>query len=300
MRDNAKSKYWCFTLNNYDEEEYNSIKSVIEEQCTYGVIGREVGESGTKHLQGYVELGKRVRFGGIKRLLGQRCHIERRGGTGTQAAAYCKKDDTEAYEFGELAVSKQGKRSDLDTIKELIDGGASERDVADAHFSKWVIYRKSFSAYRQLRTDPGIRRTLDVIVLWGAPGTGKTRYVWDKYPDVFSVPDPELRWFDGYSGEDTVLIDDYRGGASDSFILKLLDIYPLQVPVKGGFVQWAPSRIFLTSNDSPPWTHSAVAQALRRRIRVVLHFSTNVAPDDTHKRLFPDTSPLRGARGESE
>lgn len=69
-----------------------------------------------------------------------------------------------------------------------------------------------------------------------------------------------------------MLLDDYRGGAQDSMILKLLDIYPLQVPVKGGFVDWSPDRIFITSNISPPWTHGMISAPLRRRIHGTLHF----------------------------
>lgn len=58
----------------------------------------------------------------------------------------------------------------------------------------------------------------------------------------------------------------------DSFILKLLDIYPLKVPTKGGFANWVPDIIFITSNMAPPWTHGFVEAALKRRLSGILHF----------------------------
>lgn len=59
-------------------------------------------------------------------------------------------------------------------------------------------------------------------------------------------------WFDGYEGQDDVLMDDYQCSMLDrEFFLRLLDRYPMQVPVKGGFVEWRPKRIIITSNHNP-------------------------------------------------
>lgn len=48
----SPSKHWCFTLNNYTEKDYNELlnDSSIEKL----VIAKEVGESGTPHLQGHL------------------------------------------------------------------------------------------------------------------------------------------------------------------------------------------------------------------------------------------------------
>jgi hypothetical protein len=277
----GRGKYWCFTLNNYTEEEKKLVSDAVEhnEDITYVCFGIEKGETGTPHLQGYMEFKQRIRLGAIKRIGGfKRVHLELRQGTAAQAKAYCEKDG-EFFEFGVLKKSQQGKRSDLLAVKDLIDGGADEAKVAEEHFGAWVRYRKSFSAYRNLvATRQSVERR--VYVLYGEPGTGKTRFVFENEPSLWIANDPTLQWFDGYRGEESVLLDDYRGDGNPAFLLRLLDRYPLQVPVKGGFVPWVPKRIFITSNLEPPFGHLEITEPLRRRIRRVMHLYNKLNFDD--------------------
>lgn len=159
-------------------------------------------------------------------------------------------------------------------------GGASELEIAEEHFGKWCIYRRSFDKYKALIQDNGIRLQLRVIVLWGQAGTGKTRYCYDQFPELYSCPDSSLKWFDGYQGESTVLIDDYRGTADESFLLKLLDIYPLQVPVKGGFAQWRAQTILITSNTIFPFGHIPIEEPFRRRVHKIVRVDMGMSTED--------------------
>ena len=43
---------WCFTLNNYSAEEQEALRNA---PCAYMTFGRERGDEGTPHLQGYVQ-----------------------------------------------------------------------------------------------------------------------------------------------------------------------------------------------------------------------------------------------------
>lgn len=55
-------------------------------------------------------------------------------------------------------------------------------------------------------------------------------------------------WFDGYMGQKRVVLDDYRSyHLPFNFLLRLLDRYPIQVPVKGGYVNFIPEEIIVTS-----------------------------------------------------
>lgn len=57
----SPAKRWCFTLNNYTDDEISSIVPVFNERCRLGLFSKEVGDSGTPHLQGYLEFKTKLR-----------------------------------------------------------------------------------------------------------------------------------------------------------------------------------------------------------------------------------------------
>jgi hypothetical protein len=87
------SKYWVFTLNNWEEKEYNDLITFFN-NGNFGnyIIGKEIGkENGTPHLQGYIEFHKKVRMSEIKNL-NKRLHLEQRKGTREHNINYCSKE----------------------------------------------------------------------------------------------------------------------------------------------------------------------------------------------------------------
>lgn len=86
----APAKKWTFTWNNYTEEEFLDIKKTWTKQCDYIIIGKEVGEQGTPHLQGYLELISKKRPMGTFGTT--RVHWEKAKGNRMQNKAYCSKD----------------------------------------------------------------------------------------------------------------------------------------------------------------------------------------------------------------
>lgn len=283
-----RSKYWCFTLNNPTATEETYLRNIADERTiSYLVFGIEVGESGTRHFQGYVEFVNRRRLSMVKRFL-TRAHWELRRGTSLEAAEYCKKDG-EVFEFGTLSTSKQGKRTDLEEIQKDMEQGMSANEVAKTHFSKWVVYRRSFEAYEGILNAPKFRPELQVVLLQGVSGAGKSSYVYSRFPDAWISTNPVMRWFDGYRGQETVLIDDFAGECPFRFFLRLLDIYPIRVEIKGGTVAWNPTRIFITSNKSiEEWYHGEKdMQPVRRRIHhvIVMHELENDDIGERHDEI---------------
>jgi hypothetical protein len=90
-----KSKRWLFTLNNYTEQEIAAIVSSknSKEEFKYLIFGKEIGEQGTPHLQGYMETSVRCGLRRVKSLLcSQRVHVEKARGSLESNQTYCKKE----------------------------------------------------------------------------------------------------------------------------------------------------------------------------------------------------------------
>ncbi len=93
---------WTFTLNNYRQEDFTALDEIYASgKLKYLIYGRETcPTTGTLHLQGFLQLSKKTRFAGVKRLLGDKYHIEQ-ARVPWAAAEYCKKDG-EWQEFGKF------------------------------------------------------------------------------------------------------------------------------------------------------------------------------------------------------
>lgn len=274
---NGRSKSWCFTINNWTEADQQRLRDLFPGSCTYIVWGREVAPTTrTPHLQGYVEFSTRKRLTAVKNLLGEQAHCEVRRGTPEQAAAYCKTDG-DWEEQGTISHG-QGHRRDLEEVKDLLDHGHSMVTIAERHFSTFVRYHRGIEAYAALHP---VRRAWEqrlVICLTGPTGCGKTSIAVSIGKQLFGeswiAPDPTLKWFQGYIGQDCAILDDYRGGARYDFMLRLLDQYEMQVPCKGGFHNWRASLVFITSNTKYHEWHPEehCTNAISRRITLSYAF----------------------------
>jgi len=93
--------------------------------------------------------------------------------------------------------------------------------------------------------------------------------------DGYWLSSGSLQWFDGYIGQECAILDDYRPDhCRFSFILRVLDRYPFNVPIKGGFRRWKPDVIIVTTWGSPSSLyhkkHSEDVQQLVRRCTHIL------------------------------
>lgn len=122
---------------------------------------------------------------------------------------------------------------------------------------------------------------MQVVVLYGESGTGKSWTADAMAPDAFRLPPQQSHsgtgWWDGYDGESDIIIDEFYGQLRWSFMLQLLDRYPLRVESKGGSVNFVGRRLIFTSNKAPwDWydREKVVDQTpLKRRVSKVWHFT---------------------------
>ncbi len=86
----SPSVRWCFTFNNYTDGDVNDISSKVPILCKKYIVAKEVGESGTPHLQGYLEFKKKCR---PKGLFSEKIHWEKSKGSALDNSIYCSKDE---------------------------------------------------------------------------------------------------------------------------------------------------------------------------------------------------------------
>lgn len=109
----VRTRGYCLTINNYTQDDEDRLRRVIDEQCTYGIYGKEIGEQcATPHLQSYIQFVKKVDFNKVKKLF-PTAHIELAKGTAKQNRTYCSKEG-KVYEKGQIVESG-------DKFKQIVD-----------------------------------------------------------------------------------------------------------------------------------------------------------------------------------
>lgn len=201
MTQRLRCRGWCFTINN---DTFEDLDSLLELDFQYLIIGFEIGENKTRHIQGYIHYENQISFKSIKRDI-PRAHIEMARGTPKQNFKYCSKDG-DFYEFGDRPV--QGARTDLNEIKELLLKKTPMKSISDQYFGDYIRYHKGFERYRDLHAD----------------GKVVVSYV-DKDEVDFNIPDclyvskEGQLW--GYDNEETIVI--LRQKSFDTYQLMMLE-----------------------------------------------------------------------------
>ena len=103
---------WCFTLNNWTQLEFEEICSIVPENCKLCFIASEVGESGTPHLQGYIEFKTKKRPKSIFK--NNKIHWEAAKGDRESNDEYCGGSDKKNSE----RIYTYPKKIELKIIKE--------------------------------------------------------------------------------------------------------------------------------------------------------------------------------------
>lgn len=293
------SRNWCFTINNPEPEEYPDQWSNLS-NLKAGVFQMELGEEGTVHLQGYVELNNPRQLQWLRRNLSARAHWEKRRGSRKQAFEYCMKEETRLgfpSFFGSIGENQacwhqaeDGTNAGLESllselnikltesqcpsnsvnskklleIKQKLDDGCSLETISDEYFPLWVRYWRSFEKYLTTKTAPRTH-ACEVHVLFGPTGTGKSKWCLDNFPDAYWKQ--RSKWWDGYAGQSVVILDEYYGWLQYDTLLRLCDRYPLLVESKGGQLQFVAKCIVFTTNKLPDeWYSNCYFPALERRV----------------------------------
>lgn len=258
------SKSWVFTLNNPMEQEKAFFMAL---EASTIVVGEEVGESGTPHLQGFVTFSHAMRLTALKKL-SPRAHWEQ-AKSKEAAANYCMK---------EKILRKEGfdkKRKASEVALEMAQSHKTVREIVEA-VPALSLQVNNLQRLVSLCATPNVRDgPPEIIWVYGNSGVGKTRYAMERYPDLNEVTFQGHFLMNYDPAAAVVLIDDVKFNTVPfDVLLRILDRYPNRsVAIKGGSVRWNPSTVIVTSIGPPekvvPFGEDPVQ--LTRRISTLIH-----------------------------
>lgn len=262
----AAATRWCFTINNYTDEDKFWENDEQRAEIKYLIVQHEVGAQGTPHLQGFLILKKKNRMTWLKSNINNRAHWEKARGSDQQAADYCRKDESHPdgslrVEIGQLRTgTRRLEREDLEDccieeMEQVRDCFKQPRDIAVQ-----ALMKPGFiAAYNILTSDATgpYRPKLKIITLIGRPGTGKSFTINALFPKIARAQygNGGLWWVNPC--EQAAVIEEFNGQIKLQQMLKLLDPYPMSLEIKGGYRPALFETLFITSNTAPSGWYKA-------------------------------------------
>lgn len=241
----------------------------------------ELGAGGFSHWQLFIAFKSKKSLAAVKSLF-PTAHAEL--SRSPAAADYVWKEATRVegsqFEFG----ARPFRRNSAVDWESVWDSAKSGNLGAIPANVRVVSYRTLRAIAADHDRPVGMERVCHVF--WGSTGTGKSRRAWDEAGMGAYCKDPRSKFWCGYQGDESVVIDEFRGGIDISHLLRWLDRYPCRVELKGSLVLFdltlgssvplVAKTIWITSNLSPDaWYPDLDAEslaALRRRLNIV-HFN---------------------------
>ena len=266
MSSRKTSRKWNLTINEPIEKgwTHDKLKYTLQSiaSMVYFCLGDEIGENETFHTHLYFVTKNCKPFTTVKNFFPE-AHIEAPDGTSQQnrdyvfkeGAKFNKDSETGKYdytdsqgkkhigthydnsneEWGELPQERQGARTDIADLYEMIKDGYTNVEIMEVNPKYMMCLDKIERARQNYRESvySDTWRELDVNYIWGPTGSGKTRFVKDKYgySNVYTVSD-YYHPFDMYQGQDVILFEEFRSSLRISDMLKYLDGYPVELPAR--------------------------------------------------------------------
>lgn len=265
-----QSRHWVLTAFPEDQEHpeqwIEERKAILSdsEKIRYFIGGIETApETGTKHIQGYIELATMANKWSMKKMktfLGDNMlHLEGRRGTRQQARDYCLKEDKNAVQIGKW-IKGAGARTDLEQLADSVKEGKSTEWIANEMPGQYIRYYKGIQALKNAINPPKKRDNIQCTCLYGKPGSGKTTRAIEFCEKAARENNARAYWksmgpwWEGYDGEEIIVFDDFDG-TDDwypySKLLKLLSKAPDREDIKGSSAPMNATIFLFTSNKHP-------------------------------------------------
>lgn len=268
MSNNSRHRNYCYTLNNYTDEEKENLWAI---ECRYHIQGFECGASGTPHIQGYICFKNARTFSSVKNTLGGRAHIEVAQGDSLQNREYCSKEG-DFREHGEAPISNQ-RKGELEVERwENARASATSGEFDNIPADIFIRCYSSIRAiYRDYAVNPSDLPHCTGVWYYGPPGVGKSYTARLDFPGAYLKM--ANKWWDSYRNEKYVILDDFSlSHRGLGYHLKIwADRYAFAAEIKGSKINIRPEVFVVTSNYLPMhiFEDGAEAEAVARRFRIV-------------------------------
>jgi len=265
----TRNRNWTFCWHKYEEGDY---QRVLETDCVYVVVGKELGEEGkTPHLQGYIVFKSLKSLAQMKELWDARVHWEAARGDSRANLDYCSKEGEWEERGIRPATQKEKGIKGAEKWEIMLAEARASGEVSDPYIQfsgyKHVRHHYVLAKGKDMKTLTG---DLEHVWIWGPTGTGKSRKAFEENPGAY-IKDGS-KWWDDYEYEDIVVIDDLEPeDAAAGQLKKWADRYPFKAEYKGGSMKIRPRRIIVTSNYSPRmmWAREQVWGPIERKFEVI-------------------------------
>lgn len=267
FEDTDKKRHRSYVLTSFCEEEPEFC-----EEVQYLCYSPEIcPTTKRKHWQGYIFFKSKDGYSIKKaqKILGGKYTIKPANGTPMQNKIYCgfdnyekkeadgtikKKDKNPLFkEFGEFP--SQGKRTDLIEIKNEIFKGKKVDDICVEdpllyhQYGRTLEKLEDIYLMRQFRTEMP-----ETIWYYGKTGVGKSHTAFQGYnPDThYLLNVKDGGFWDGYVGQKTVIINEFRGEINFQDLLQICDKWPYGCKRKGkAKIPLLANKIIITSCKRP-------------------------------------------------
>lgn len=231
MEEPKKTRLYAFTTFDLTID-YNQLVGKGK-QLSYLAYGEETcPKTKRQHHQGFLRFfnprGKTKKvLKKIGALLGN-AHVEPVFGSLAENEAYCSKEGS-LHEFGDKP--QQGSRQDLRDVVQRIATG--ER-VDDILMDDPIFYHQYGRTLREAEAISLRKkfRTWQTEGVWyhGDSGAGKSHRAFEGYnPETHFVKDLTVEWWDGYTGQPIVILNEFRGQIPLETLLTFVDKWPQAV-----------------------------------------------------------------------
>lgn len=260
VRGNTKpltTRKYAFTIfeehDRYTQEDIENIKD-----CKYIILGKEIcKQTERKHWQSFIYFKREKTFNAAKNIIqkhfNNKCHVEMARGSINDNIKYCSKDN-DYWEKGNRPQG-QGERTDLKQLaEEIISGKITDEDILINNPMVYHQYGRTIEKLQDIHYRSKYRTEMtEGTWIYGETGTGKSHEAFQDFnPKTHYLLNNDNGWWEGYKGQETVIINDFRGHIPYNELLQLVDKWPMSVKRRGREpMPFTSKKVIITSSLHP-------------------------------------------------